>query len=69
MGLGQLEKLDWFVNKRIQMAKMYLQVINDLGCKWLVPQQTPRGDVNSYYTFSEDDKSWILDSLRLEETC
>ncbi|NJK97407.1 MAG: hypothetical protein HC905_23080 [Bacteroidales bacterium] len=52
MGLAQLEKLEWFVEKRIKMASMYKQVIKDSGCKWLVPQIVPSGDVNSYYTFA-----------------
>jgi perosamine synthetase len=63
MGLAQLEKLDWFVEKRIRMAELYKSVINDLGCKWLVPQQTPQGDINSYYTFAakmiNTDLDWI----------
>jgi perosamine synthetase len=52
MGLAQVEKIDFFVNKRIQMGNLYTQVINDLGCDWLVPQKTPEGDVNCYYTYA-----------------
>ncbi len=63
MGLGQLEKLDWFVEKREKMAKMYLDVIDDTNCDWLVPQYTPPGDRNSYYTFAarflKDDVEWL----------
>lgn len=51
MGLAQLEKLDWFVEKREQMAAMYADVIFRTGCDWLKPQLTPDGDRNSYYTF------------------
>jgi perosamine synthetase len=62
MGLAQLEKLDWFVGKRIQMAAMYREVIRDTQCDWLQPQATPAGDVNSYYTFAakmtRDDIKW-----------
>lgn len=52
MGLAQLEKLDWFVEKRELMAKMYNEVIERTNCDWLIPQQTPKGDRNSYYTFA-----------------
>jgi perosamine synthetase len=50
LGLAQLEKLDWFIQKRTQMAKMYLEVLE--GCVWLKPQATPEGDINTYYTFA-----------------
>ncbi len=60
MGLGQLEKLDWMVEKREQMARMYMDVLS--GCEWLQPQKTPAGDRNSYYTFVarflRDDVDW-----------
>ncbi len=52
MGLAQLEKVDWFVEKRIKMASLYSKVINDNDCSWLIPQQVPEGDVNSYYTYA-----------------
>lgn len=51
LGLAQVEKMQMFVDKRIQMGKMYLEVIEGLNCDWLMPQQTPQGDVNCYYTF------------------
>ncbi|HOR28863.1 MAG TPA: DegT/DnrJ/EryC1/StrS family aminotransferase [Candidatus Sumerlaeota bacterium] len=60
MGLAQLEKIDWFVAKREQMARLYAEAIQ--GVDWLVPQQTPAGDRNSYYTFAlrflKKDVSW-----------
>lgn len=52
MGLAQLEKLDWFVSLRCKMADKYKKTITDLKCKWLEPQLTPEGDINSYYTFA-----------------
>ena len=62
MGLAQLEKLDMFVEKREKMAKMYINVINDNNCNWLIPQKVPYGDRNSYYTFAakftNTDFSW-----------
>lgn len=50
IGLAQVEKLDWFVEKREKMASMYMEVIS--GCEWFKPQFTPQGDRNSYYTFA-----------------
>lgn len=62
MGLGQLEKIDWFVEKRIKMASLYNEVIDSNNCEWLVSQKVPKGDVNSYYTFAmkfiKDDVDW-----------
>lgn len=62
MGLAQLEKIDWFVDKRKKMAQMYKEVIEATKCDWLVPQKIPAGDVSSYYTFAakylRDDVTW-----------
>lgn len=62
IGLAQIEKLDWFVQLRIKMAQMYRQVIEDTDCKWIKPQKTPPGDVNSSYAFAatleNDNVSW-----------
>ena len=45
------------------MAKMYLDVIKDTNCDWLVPQYAPSGDRNSYYTFAvrfiNNDVEWM----------
>tara|TARA_B100000575_G_C23065468_1_gene613475 strand:+ start:29 stop:979 length:951 start_codon:yes stop_codon:yes gene_type:complete len=60
MGLAQIEKLEWFVDKRIQMHEMYKEAIS--GCNWMVPQFTPEGDINSAYAFAvkmiNDDIKW-----------
>lgn len=62
MGLAQVEKMSWFVEKRKAMAAMYTDAIISLGCDWLIPQFTPEQDINSYYTFSlkyiRDDVPW-----------
>lgn len=62
MGLAQLEKLDWFVEKREKMAQTYKEVLKDTKCDWLVPQFTHQGDRNSYYTFAakflREDVKW-----------
>jgi len=63
MGLAQLEKLEWFVDKRITMAKMYTDVILSNKCDWLKNQSVSDGDINSYYTYAvrfiHDDISWV----------
>lgn len=62
MGLAQLEKIDWFVEKRKKMAEKYKEVLARTSCDWLKPQVTPEGDVNCYYTFAarflRDDIKW-----------
>ena len=63
MGLAQLEKINWFVDKRCKMAALYTEVINKLNCDWLVPQFVPEGDKNSYYSFAvrldRNDIDWL----------
>ncbi len=59
LGLAQINKVDWFVQLRVQMANMYRQVIDECKCDWIVPQKTPEGDINSSYAFAatlENDK-------------
>tara|TARA_Y100000034_G_scaffold124926_1_gene173763 strand:- start:749 stop:1960 length:1212 start_codon:yes stop_codon:yes gene_type:complete len=63
MALGQLEKVDWFVIKRMQMAKLYLDVIQSNDCDYLIPQKSYHNlDKNSYYAFTMKfiryDVSW-----------
>jgi len=50
LGLAQVEKVDWFVSKREQMAAMYREVLE--GCDLFQIQKTPEGDRNSYYAFA-----------------
>jgi perosamine synthetase len=49
MGLGQLNKIDYLIKNRIQIATLYMEAIE--GCNWLIPQKTPEYIVNSYWTF------------------
>ena len=49
MALAQLEKLDEFVKKRMAIAKLYNEAVQN--CDWLEPQKVPEGFVNSYWTF------------------
>ena len=48
VGLAQLERLDDYVAKRQAIARMFLEAVE--GCDYLIPQKTPEGLVNSYYT-------------------
>ena len=50
MALAQLEKLDEFVKKRIEIAKLYSEAVQ--GCDWLKPQKVPEGFENSYWTYA-----------------
>lgn len=63
LGLAQMEKVDMFVQKREQIARMYQEVLVATNCYWLVPQKTPKRDRNSYYTFGvkfeRDDIKWV----------
>ena len=49
MGLAQVERIDYFINLRIEISKMFKNVISD--CDYLVPQYTPPGYENTYWTF------------------
>jgi len=50
MGLAQLEKIDSLVQKRIDIAKLYLDVVE--GCEWLKPQVAPSKALHSYWAFT-----------------
>jgi len=62
VGLAQLEKLEWFVQLRVTMARMYREVIEETKCDWIKAQKTPEGDINSSYAFAatleNDNVSW-----------
>jgi len=50
VGLAQVERMNFLVKKRMQIASKYLKALK--GCNWILPQKTPKGFVNSYYTFA-----------------
>ncbi|MBI2860204.1 MAG: DegT/DnrJ/EryC1/StrS family aminotransferase [Chloroflexi bacterium] len=50
VGLAQVERVDEIVAQRQAIARLYEEAI--AGCDWLVPQKTPPGLVNSYYTYA-----------------
>lgn len=50
VGLAQVERIDYFVNMRKEMAKRYTQTIGD---SWMLrPQHVPDHCVNSYWTYA-----------------
>jgi perosamine synthetase len=50
VGLAQLGRLELYVERRQACARLFAEAI--AGCDYLIPQATPDGYVNSYYTFA-----------------
>jgi perosamine synthetase len=48
IALAQLERVDELVDMRIKSANLFINVMKT--CDYLIPQETPEGYVNSYYT-------------------
>ena len=58
IALAQLERLDELVEMRVKSAQLFIEVISE--CDYLIPQKTPSGYTNSYYTLGvryEGEKS------------
>ena len=47
--LGQIERVDELVGRRIDVAKLFADVVEDV--EWLTPQYTPEYCQNSYWTY------------------
>lgn len=60
LGLAQTERMEHFVNLRVGIAQLYLEAL--AGCDYLIPQHTPEGCLNTYWTFAatyeRTDVSW-----------
>jgi perosamine synthetase len=60
LGLAQTERLEYFINLRINIANMFDKVTGN--CDYLVPQYTPDGYTNSFWSyvvkFEREDVSW-----------
>jgi perosamine synthetase len=50
VGLAQLERVDFLVARRQQVAGFFLEAIDE--CNWMIPQRVPAGFENSYWTFT-----------------
>lgn len=48
VALAQLERLDELVAMRVRCAGIFMEVMS--ACDYLIPQKTPAGRTNSYYT-------------------
>ncbi len=60
LGLAQTERMEHFVGLRVNIARMYEDIVQK--CDYLVPQRTPAGYVNTYWTYTlkymRKDVSW-----------
>jgi perosamine synthetase len=60
VALAELERIDELTEMRTYSARAWEQVVRD--CSWLVPQRTPDGYVNAYWTYTvriaRDDIVW-----------
>jgi perosamine synthetase len=60
LGLAQVERADFFINKRIQNAERFKEVIQ--GVSWLTEQHIPSNYKHTYWTYvakiCRDDISW-----------
>jgi perosamine synthetase len=60
VALAQLENIDELVQRRIDVANMFDEVISE--CDWLIAQKTPKNCVNTYWTYvvknESDEVTW-----------
>jgi perosamine synthetase len=49
LGLAQTERMDYFINLRVKIAELFADVV--AGCDYLIPQKTPAGYFNTYWTY------------------
>ena len=50
VGLAQLERAELIVSGRELVAQLFAGAIE--GCPWMIPQKTPEGYTNTYYTYA-----------------
>lgn len=50
VALAQIERINWFLTKRIAMATLYDQAIGN--CEWLRPQFAPPGSKPTFWTYA-----------------
>ena len=69
IGLAQLERIEYFIDKRIESAKRHRNAIEN--CQWLKEQVTPIGYKHTQWTFvakiERDDIGWMEFKKRFEE--
>jgi len=63
VGLSQLEKLDYLVDKRIEIANKFNELLKETNCDWLVPQKVNDYIKHTYWGFTvkltRDDISFV----------
>jgi perosamine synthetase len=52
VALAQVEKMDWLCGLRRDSGAGYLNIIQEMNTDLLIPQKTPKGYTNSYFTFA-----------------
>jgi perosamine synthetase len=50
VGLAQLERVELLVKRRQEVASYFQDALDN--CDWLIPQKSPQGFVNSWWTFT-----------------
>lgn len=50
LGLAQTERLEFFINLRISIAKMFEKAVSN--CDYFIPQHTPKNYLNTYWTYT-----------------
>lgn len=67
--LGQLERVDELVARRIDVANLFIDTVNDVS--WLEPQLTPAHCINSYWSFviklTHKDIDWLTFRNKFQE--
>lgn len=62
LGLAQTERIDWFIDLRIRIAKLYEDAVNSAGGDYLVAQKVPDGYESTYWCWTckymRDDVPW-----------
>ncbi len=69
IGLAQLERIEYFISKRIESAAAHRRAIEK--CDWLIEQMTPNNYRHTQWTFvvkiKRDDINWLEFKKRFEE--
>jgi perosamine synthetase len=58
VGISQMERYEYFVNLRCEIAKLYDEALE--GCDWMIPQYVPNDRKNTYWTYAVkyEGKDW-----------
>ncbi len=50
VGLAQLERVEELVNRRQFIGSLFDKAVE--GCSWMIPQKSPEGVINTYWTYA-----------------